>query len=1302
MRNSNKNQSLASKLFSGNKRKAYNAPKQKSLAQRILGSKGGNAYDVKSKLPEDQYGRHRDRINSQQMERRIKRRQGAGLAAWLTLGAIILTLGVWFIATLLIVKVSITLGIPFVPTFKWHMWGFIIAFIVGLMVFELQTRRGEATRLLEDDGVINDYDNDMYIQTNEEMLNHFAMIPDNGAHFTESVATLIGHIFLDDKKTPKVNIPSRYDTTGTVTITGTDEDGNKVTEDVEVFKGEIIENYDGDIVYDTVPMIDKETGEALFEASGITPDNKVGYKFFQAKNLDYSTSDDRPRQQKAEDGSDIKTVYDLMEKDWEIPDYETQRPSGVYLADTNPVNTLVLAITRGGKGQTIIEPTLDAWTREKRKWNIVVNDPKGELLVKFMVPAAYRGYEIVQFNLINPMNTNVYNPLGYAVEAARDGNYPKVAEFLTNLSEIFFPKDGGEDKVWPESAAAAFERSCLGLIDYYLEEEREMRRIAELTNQNPAILDAEINNMWGKVTLFNCFQFFLSLVSKKETDPYRVAILKKDRDAVAQMVDPETGELLFEENGDPVVDYSKTAPADKALLDLFFDATSVLPRNGVREQIDSSNNTLKTMMQSEKMLSSVYGIATSGMRFFADPTIISLTSGAASQNFDIQSLSFPRRLAIRFSTDWMERYKYAGKLTRWSAYTDDTFTEKLDDKLFAHDQVINRDGWTRYTFDGKFENMRGYVKMDVIDPRNDLLMRSFYFRVDLDYQKSLDGTRFIKDPILGERIVRDGKIRELRYDKQNKRFRVANTTIRKKIRDFASSVDGQSVVEKEIKTHVFSSLKVAYSEKPKMVFFITPPHLMAYARLILILIKQVTDSAMESAYLARGQKPLYGTRYMLDELGNLQSDGHGIPKLETMLSIGLSAMQQFTLILQTMQQLIAVYGDSVDKIIKGNTNNIIFLKSTDIAMIDELVSLGGKRHNERQNSITVTQNTQARVNKNDGRVSITKSVLEEDNISRNDFLQIKPRESIVFAAGENPIYNQEATILPMAWRLHKNQIKDPRKEYTLQTIPTTGSALEFDARRNQPNFYAMVEKRVKQARLIEEMEKRYRDAYGYEQIDIDRLDPDVYAGEIMDAINDVIRKKDGVKVTKGGAEGITEAVKDHEAKLSRDAESGEIVSNDEYAREAKSAAEQEVQDYEKSIYAQGRISAAMLVDRFGKNGHITGLEEVYNAVLSKERNAMIQDTVHFKYDTKSEKLYSRSGVLLVDYSQADVDALEKASDSEDNVYLGVGEDTAVFGITVKNSFGKFLYDTRDWSVLADGKFERSFIDVYDSIKAPMI
>lgn len=61
-----------------------------------------------------------------------------------------------------------------------------------------------------------------------------------------------------------------------------------------------------------------------------------------------------------------------------------------------------------------------------------------------------------------------------------------------------------------------------------------------------------------------------------------------------------------------------------------------------------------------------------------------------------------------------------------------------------------------------------------------------------------------------------------------------------------------------------------------------------YAKLILILIKQLVDLNFDKSYMTKSnQKPLYKTRFMLDELGNLQSEGHGISGFQTMLSIGL-------------------------------------------------------------------------------------------------------------------------------------------------------------------------------------------------------------------------------------------------------------------------------------------------------------------------------------------------------------------------------------------------------------------------------
>ena len=169
---------------------------------------------------------------------------------------------------------------------------------------------------------------------------------------------------------------------------------------------------------------------------------------------------------------------------------------------------------------------------------------------------------------------------------------------------------------------------------------------------------------------------------------------------------------------------------------------------------------------------------------------------------------------------------------------------------------------------------------------------------------------------------------------------------------------------------------------------------------------------------------------MLDELGNLQSEGHGISGFETMLSIGLGQEQQFTLILQTLQQLRDVYGDSVDKIVQGNTSNIVFLKSTDDSMLDTLQKMSGTTHRSFRDSKTVTQDNERLFMQNKGEVTYTITTKEVPVISYNDMAFISERNSIVFRAGDSPVWNRNETILPMSWRLFTNTIVHDGHEYT--------------------------------------------------------------------------------------------------------------------------------------------------------------------------------------------------------------------------------------------------------------------------------
>lgn len=251
------------------------------------------------------------------------------------------------------------------------------------------------------------------------------------------------------------------------------------------------------------------------------------------------------------------------------------------------------------------------WTREDRPNNMVINDPKGELLVKNYVKGTVRGFQIVQFNLINSMKTDIYNPLGLAADAAREGDFIKCAQYVENIADVFFPLDGGDDPVWPNAANNAFKRAAYGLIDYYLEEEKELRIFADRTQMDPKVLDAKIDEMWGKVTLYNCYQLFVQLTSKKLANP--LVEWKKYVNAgnAENLSDEEYSAKEAEAELLSSLLWDDKPEAD--LLTLFFTATDVLPKNQMRTLVSNANNALKSMAGAEKMLASVYGIAITAM-----------------------------------------------------------------------------------------------------------------------------------------------------------------------------------------------------------------------------------------------------------------------------------------------------------------------------------------------------------------------------------------------------------------------------------------------------------------------------------------------------------------------------------------------------------------------------------------------------------------------------------------------------------------------------------------------------------------
>lgn len=543
------------------------------------------------------------------------------------------------------------------------------------------------------------------------------------------------------------------------------------------------------------------------------------------------------------------------------------------------------------KGQSIIEPTLDMWTREKRLNNILVNDPKGELLRMFFVPATVRGYEVVQFNLIKTFKTDISNPLAGAIVAARDGDFAKAAAVVENVGDIFFPKDAGDEPMWPNAANNAFKRTIFGLIDFYLEEEYALRDRALHEGMDARKLDLILDELWGKVTLYNAYRFFITLASQKVNIPKDdtfAYVTSDDPDSVWHIGDKNSKasrayrEAMdsFKElaeavkNGVDVGNQKVKKPAvemeERDLLTHFFDATNKLPRTPLRTFVQNADASLRAMAGSERTIASVYGITLTAMNFFTDPKVRDLTSGRPSQSFDNESLSFPRRLGVRFSSEYMKRLNLAGKEVYWTAYKDPLYQEQLDYKLFNHKQTLERIGWAMFYFDGKFseylsaKEMRRpkvYLKLQIKSPGTTRVIKTFYFELELTYKRSADGKYFLKDVISKEKVLLNGVLREIYGPKERKangqKVQYKTTVLKHKKRDFSEdAMKKGDFKDIDVKIPAIMQTKVNYTEKPKMIFLVTPPHLMSYAKLLLIAIKQMADTGFESSYITKpSQKP---------------------------------------------------------------------------------------------------------------------------------------------------------------------------------------------------------------------------------------------------------------------------------------------------------------------------------------------------------------------------------------------------------------------------------------------------------------
>lgn len=367
-----------------------------------------------------------------------------------------------------------------------------------------------------------------------------------------------------------------------------------------------------------------------------------------------------------------------------------------------------------------------------------------------------------------------------------------------------------------------------------------------------------------------------------------------------------------------------------------------------------------------------------------------------------------------------------------------------------------------------------------------------------------------------------------------------------------------------------------------------------------------------------------------------------------------------------------------------NTSNIVFLKSTDDSMLDTLEKMSGKTHESHTDSKMISRDEEKVWMRNQGVISYTMSTSEKPVITYNDMAFIPERNSIVFRAGDSPIWNRNETVLPMSWRLLKaNAIRQPGKTYSLQTIPTLSSALEFDVRKNQPDFQQMLQKRKEQAILVENAKKIFQDAFGYSDLQISQLDPDVYADAIMEIVNAEMHKQANVTT----AEDITE----HKSVGNDIARSAE--DNPDQKRESERA-EHDAIERQRPRYAGSRISRANLI---GDSGAVPNhaWDKDFIDVWRKYRHQIITADAGRYFSMRGDDLYSNTGqqpYITMINDRAERTRTEKAARNPNSRVFNENDNLNDFGsYLVHDEFYIFLAKLEMWD-FAGGIWERKMAE----------
>lgn len=278
--------------------------------------------------------------------------------------------------------------------------------------------------------------------------------------------------------------------------------------------------------------------------------------------------------------------------------FDGNRPAkGFYSIDQTTVNSLIVGITRSGKGETLVTPLIDILSRAKKKCSMVINDPKGELYQMSYKTLRKRGYGVQVLNLNNTDFSASYNPLEQIKELARAGYYDETQEAINSLSTSIYTKRSSSS----DSNAAFWQNSSINLLNSLI----------------LAIIDyAQRNDKWAEVTMDN---------------------------AVHMMTGLGQEEVFLDANGD-IITSGKAVSQKNKLLVYFAKMQKLQSKNYSKWRQMALDAFSQSKFAGEETSGNIYSSAMEGIKIYLQSNIAKLTS---LNSINFEKIGFPRMLKVQ-------------------------------------------------------------------------------------------------------------------------------------------------------------------------------------------------------------------------------------------------------------------------------------------------------------------------------------------------------------------------------------------------------------------------------------------------------------------------------------------------------------------------------------------------------------------------------------------------------------------------------------------------------------------------------